>query len=485
MIALLSLLLTCAQVPDDLPDFSRAGYHSGVDPLPAEQPTEADAGSSTFPITDFGAKSGDDLDDGVAIQRAVNAARDAGGGVVQIPAGSWTLDSRVWIRADNVVLRGAGSSLTKLHCPRPLAEVIAPNKNWSWSGGMIKVEPAKAPRRLVGKVSGTYDRDTKTFALELNPKFDPPQPGEWLELRWHNDTGQDTLLLEMHGGYLPRSEMGEELQESSSPRAKTWVQVQSFDEGRVTIDTPLRLPLRPEWACTLTRSPTIRECGVEGLSVVFPDTYYLGHLNELGYNGIAMVNAIDCWARDIRTWNADSGILLSSCKRVTVEGVVLAGRYMHHPLSLSWSTDCLVQDWRIEAEHRHGTTLSWSSHGNVYRDGYGVDLAMDSHRAASFENLHENIVIDVTGKPLQPLRSGGSSPRGPHAGTRNIYWNVELRFPAQTPDPKLTVTGLDEWPGGIFAGWRIPRGEVKLATNPSLGHHVLYPGEVPPAYPNR
>lgn len=481
MIALLPLLLTSVQVPDDLPDFSRAGYHAGADPLPVE----AESGRSIFPVTDFGAKPGDDLDDGPGIQRAIYAAGDAGGGVVEIPAGSWLLDSRVWIRNDNVVLRGAGSSLTKLRCLRPLAEIIGPNKNWSWSGGLIKVEPAKAPRKQVGKVSGIYDRDATSFALDLNPSVDPPQPGEWLELRWYNDTGQDTLLLEMHGGYLPRSKMGEELQESSSPRVKAWIQVKSFDEGRVTIDAPLRLPLRPEWACTLTRSPTIRESGVEGLSLIFPETDYPGHLNERGYNGIGMGNAIDCWVRDFKTLNADSGILVGSSKRITIQDVTLVGRYMHHPLSLSWSTDCLVQDWRIEAQHRHGTTLSWSSHGNVFRGGYGVDLAMDSHRAASFENLHENIVIEVTGKPLQPLRSGGSSPRGPHAGTRNIYWNVELRFPADAVDPKLKITGLEEWPGGIFAGWRSSSGEVTLVAKPSLGHQVLYPGEELPAYPKQ
>ena len=404
---------------------------------------------------------------------------------MQIPAGEWRLETRLEIRADNVVLRGAGSGLTKLNCPKSLTDILGANVNWSWSGGLISMAPGKGPRQLVGEVTGTYDRNGTSFTVDLASGAQPPQPGEWLQLRWHNDTGQDTLLLEMHGGYLPRSKMGEELQESSSPRVKAWVQVQSFTEGRVSIDAPLRLPLRPEWACTLNRAPNIRECGVEGLSFLFPETDYPGHLKELGYNGIGMEGAIDCWVSDIRTHNADSGILIGNSKRVTVQDVALAGRYMHHPLSLSWSTDCLVQDWRIEAPHRHGTTISWSSHGNVFRGGYGVDLAMDSHRAASFENLHENIVIEVTGKPQQPLRSGGSSNRGPHAGTRNIYWNVELRFPPGAPDPKLQVTGLGEWPGGIFAGWRSPRGEVTLVTQPSLGHQVLYPGEVPPAYPNQ
>ena len=304
--------------------------------------------------------------------------------------------------------------------------------------------------------------------------------------------------------------MGKELRESSAARVRTWVQVVSWmpggprerqeelkdeepglpprdplargDEpalsgltpagphGTLTIEAPLRLDLRPEWSPTLTRRPSIREVGIEGLSFRFPETAYPGHLKERGYNGIQLSRAIDCWVRDVATTNADSGLFLSHSKRVTASGLHLAGRYMHHPISLSWSTDCLVEDWVIDARHRHGTTLSWSAHGNVLRRGEGLELALDCHRAAPFENLHEDLVVRFPGKPTQPLRSGGSSPRGPHAGRGNVYRNVELRF--EEPGHRLVVRGQDEWPGALFDGWRAVGGELAFEPAPGIGQRV-------------
>ena len=174
--------------------------------------------------------------------------------------------------------------------------------------------------------------------------------------------------------------------------------------------------------------------------------------------------------RDVTTTNADSGLFLASCKRVTASDLHLAGRYMHHPISLTWSTDCLVEDWVIDAPHRHGTTLSWAAHGNVLRRGDGLELALDCHRAAPFENLHEQLVIRFPGRPTQPLRSGGSAPRGPHAGRGNVYRDVELRF--ERPGQRLVVRGQDEWPGARFEDWRAVGGELVFEPAPGTGQVV-------------
>ena len=66
----------------------------------------------------------------------------------------------------------------------------------------------------------------------------------------------------------------------------------------------------------------MRESGVENLCFEFPNTPYKGHFTELGYNAIAMSKVADCWARNIRIVNADSGIFPSGVF-CTIQGVTL------------------------------------------------------------------------------------------------------------------------------------------------------------------
>ena len=126
---------------------------------------------------------------------------------------------------------------------------------------------------------------------------------------------------------------------------------------------------------------------------------------------------------------------------------------MHHGFSLSWSNDCLVQDWRIEAPHRHGTTVSWAAHGNVFSRGFGFELACDAHRAVPFENLHTELVIAQRALPARPFRSGGKRGRGLHAARSNVYWNVRFEFSQAAPE-QVSIEGFSEWPRAVFRGWR-------------------------------
>ena len=62
----------------------------------------------THLATDFGARAGDGKDDTAALQKAINAARDAGGGIVYVPEGTYTLRGRLEVHS-GVTLRGVWS----------------------------------------------------------------------------------------------------------------------------------------------------------------------------------------------------------------------------------------------------------------------------------------------------------------------------------------------------------------------------------------
>ena len=442
-----------------LPDFSRVGYRAGQTP-PQLTPT--------IDAAEFGAIAGDDKDDGPALQRALDAAAAAGGGVVRLPAGRYTLASRISIKTSGVVLQGAGSDSTMLACPLSLTDIAGPNRNWSWSGALLSLSAAGKPETL-GTVPAAVPAGSTRLPLELAGDTPPPKAGEWLELSWYNDAGHDTLLHHLHGDISYPAAMLKELRGRSDPRVTEWVQVAAYKEGRLTLATAIGLELRPAWRPTLRRLPHISESGIEGLSFNFPKTKRQPHLKEHGYNAVSLGRAINCWVRDLRIEHADSGIAVGSSRQVTVQGITLTGKGLHHPLMLSRASHCLVTRWRIEAPHRHGTTLTWGAHLNVYSHGWGRDLALDCHRANAFDNLHTQIELEVPGDLIQPLRSGGSYGRGPHAARGNIYWNVAFDF--LDPEEPLEITGLGEWPRGVFVGWH-GNHSLRLRSDERYGHRV-------------
>ncbi|MDP6761392.1 MAG: hypothetical protein QF903_08010 [Planctomycetota bacterium] len=461
----LGLAPCLGDLPEGLPDFSRAGYREGAPPPVREV---------TIDAAEHGARPGDDTDDGPALQAALDAAVGAGGGVVRLGPGRFTLASRIHIRGDGIVLQGAGSGETLLECPLSLTDIAGAGRQWSYSGGLLSVAPPGSSAVL--GTAGAAPVGALSLPVDLAQGADPPRKGEWLELAWFNDTGEDTLLDHLHGGIAYPDLMSLELRRRTDPRVTEWLRVEGYAEGRLSFSTPLGLELRPEWTPRLTRRAHISECGVEGLSFLFPPTPRQPHLEEKGYNALTISSAIDCWVRDVAVDHGDSGILIGSSRHVTVDGVVLTGKGMHHPLSLSRSTHCLVTNWRIEAPHRHGTTLTWGAHHNVYSKGWGRDLALDCHRANPFENLHTQIEIEVTGRLKQPLRSGGSYGRGPHAARGNVYWNVALRF--HDPDSPRAITRLAEWPHGVFVGWHGDR-PLEVVAPKGYGLRVIGTGERP------
>ncbi len=122
-------------------------------------------------------------------------------------------------------------------------------------------------------------------------------------------------------------------------------------------------------------APSVRESGVENLCFEFPNTPYKGHFTELGYNAIAMSKVADCWARNIRIVNADSGIFPSGVF-CTIQGVTLESARAtekernatgHHGICLE-GDDNLVTDFHFKTRFMHEITVQGSA-GNVCARG--------------------------------------------------------------------------------------------------------------------
>lgn len=126
-----------------IPFVGRAGYRAGS-PLPRRPSAgERPRGLVIDVVRDHGARPDGSADAAPAINRAIAAAGERGGGTVTVPAGTYRIDDVIRIGHSDVVVRGAGSGATTLCATRSLTELIGAygsryggdKSSWSWAAG--------------------------------------------------------------------------------------------------------------------------------------------------------------------------------------------------------------------------------------------------------------------------------------------------------------------------------------------------------------
>jgi len=397
-----------------LPDFSFAGYQSGEKNPPRPAPVAN--------VRDFGAKGDGVQDDTAAFLKAIENTRE---GVISIPAGRYLITDILWIKKPGLVLRGEGPDRSVLYFTRGLQEVLPnmsattsgrPTSNYSWSGGFIWIKGA-GKQDSIATLATTSKRGDKTITLK---QAGTVSAGQKVMVEIHDD-GNRTLL-----DYLYSGDPGDVSKVQKNVKSVMVSRVRSVEGTRVTLERPLRFDLREEWTPVLkTYEPTVTECGIEDLGFEFPPTRYEGHFTEVGFNAIAISQAADCWVRNIRIKNSDSGIFLGgmfcSASGLVFESERPSGTAHtgHHGLTLG--TDCLMEDFDFRTRFIHDISVDDFSSGNVAKNGKGVDLSLDHHKKAPYENLFTNIDLGIGASVWS---SGGGASLGKHCGARGTFWGL-------------------------------------------------------------
>jgi len=412
-----------------LPDFSFAGYHFGEKPLP-----QVKAAAS---VEQFGAKGDGKTDCTQAFLKAISSVDN---GAITIPPGRYVISDIIWIRKPGIVLRGAGPDKTVIYCPKTLEDVRPnmgentsgkPTSNYSWSGGFFWVQGTFSNKKVASIVS---DCNRGSFELKIDEPKIKLQNGQRVIVEMQDDA-EKTLIKHMYS-----NDPGDTAKIVKPIKFRFISRVASASGTRVTLERPLRFDIRKSWSPVLkTYEPTVSEAGVENLTIEFPVKPYPGHtFEERGMNGIAMNNVSDCWIRNVRISNGDSGIYLSG-DFCTADGVVLdskrpdgKGTTGHHGITMG--QDCLAQRFDFQTHFVHDFTVSNAQCGNVVKNGKGINLSFDHHKKAPCENLFCN--IDV-GKGSEIWRCGGGNSLGKHCGARGTFWCIK-----SAADIK--------WPGGQF-----------------------------------
>ncbi len=207
--------------------------------------------------------------------------------------------------------------------------------------------------------------------------------------------------------------------------------------NKISFDRPLRFDIKSEWHPRIVSfEPTVSECGLENLCFEFPNTPYAGHFNEQGFNAAAFTEVANCWARNLRITNADSGIF-SKGQFCTFQEIVFetarqpdqTGSTGHHGFNFE-GQDNLFTDFNFHCQFIHDITLDHCAAGNVSAHGRGVDLCFDHHKRTCYENLFTDI---DAGAGTHLWRCGGGADLGKNCGARGTFWNIRAAKPQNYP----------------------------------------------------
>ena len=418
-----------------LHDFSYAGYHMGDLPIPDKYP------GKWYVVTTspYNADNTGKTDATQAIQKALDDAGKAGGGVVLLPAGTYRVKplpgdyAALHMSYDKVVLRGAGRHQTFIFNdePKMRSKVIlyarpAASASWTSPSGAEYYLSANAP-------NGTNEVQVATTSAF--------KKGDLVVVRadatatWvmeHNMSGTWSAS-NVHGPMFLR-------------------RVAGTSSGKVTLDIPLRATLLTRDGARIYRAKAhLREIGMEDFSMGnrehpgagWGDNDY-NTSSKAAYDvhasrAISMAYVVDGWIRRVSSYRPpvnkklvhtlSDGVQLYMSRNITVQDCFFAhpqyegGGGNGYTFVMQGSDNLLRGCASVSARHAY-SFKSMQTTGNVIRDGSSSAprLATDFHMHLSAANLLDGLTmdkdfIDATYRPY------GTTIHG-HTTTQTAIWNT-------------------------------------------------------------
>ena len=410
-----------------LHDFSYSGYRNGEAEIPSPDGPIFDV------VADFGADAKGVADSSDAIQKAIDAASAAGGGVVFIPKGLFLCANPLRVSSSNIVIRGAGMEKTLLLFP------FVPGR---WQEHIQIVGNPRA----VSEIPLASDGENRSFVLELKDTGDIAE-GDDIDVGWVISP-EFIAEHEMNGVWKAFNDRWH-------PFFLRDVKKIAIDSQppRITIDVPLRYQAKVRDRASVRKlRGYISECGIEDLSVsnaVSPeDAWSTYQVHAIGLKGVK-----DCWARRVGSFPSplpeangthlqNGGILISNSKRVTISECSMSHAqnrggggcgYLFH---ISRSSEILTRDC-VGAGGRHNFIQNWDfgSSGLVWlrctsRDGRGFTSRDDVKGWVGYSEYHHSLAMAclVDSCVLDDGWFGGNrlhwSDGAGSTVTQSVYWNT-------------------------------------------------------------
>ncbi|NUM56214.1 MAG: hypothetical protein HUU46_21455 [Candidatus Hydrogenedentes bacterium] len=410
-----------------LHDFSYAGYRNG-----AEMP-KIDT-KAKFDVVDFGADNTGGADSTAAIQTAIDAAKNAGGGVVLIPEGLYRCDGALLVDASNIVLRGKGPDRSRVY--------FTSYDGMAYKGHIV----FKGVTQYGAEIPLTMDGVNRSIDVEC-AIASSPDIGDDVSIGWvisdafiaeHGMTGTWTAFNGTWQSFFRR-------------------RVAGLGEGTVThkvvLDVPLRYPAKVSDGASLRiETGYIEECGIEDLgianAVAWEDAW-----SQLQVHAIEFEDVKDCWMRNVHSFPSphpgadgyhlqNGGVRVLTSKRVTVADCVLqkaqnrGGGGCGYLYEISQSNEVLIRDC-VGRDGRHNFIQNWgfgttgcvflrcesSGSTNVLSRDFPIGLPAycEYHHSLAMACLVDSCILD---DGWYGGNRGDESTGAGHTTTQNVYWNT-------------------------------------------------------------
>lgn len=462
-----------------LHDFSYAGYHRGERSIP-----EAPPGETYDVVEEFGADPTGRTDSTEAIQNAVDTAGQAGGGVVELPEGTYRVRPRensghaaIHITCSGVVLRGQGPEKTRIF-----------NDQTEMRGrNVIDVAPER----------GTGFDDTVWYELE---------PGS--EVHLSSDAGHQADVVEVEdvsdfdaGEWIAlRNDLSEEWVAEREPwLVDHWVgrleglafyrRIVDIDEERntITLDIPLRYALETRDNARVGQVPPhVEEIGIENLSVGMREHDGEGwEFEDYTEQGTAAWDVHDSymiwtnhlvngWIRNVHTFRPNgndtyhllsNGITLNFSRNVTIENTdIRAAQYRGgggngYGYVLRGSDSLVTGAYGAQLRYVYDFK-SMHTTGNVVHASESRGVS-DFHMHYSASNLIDRVHMSEEYFNVASRRDWGTVAHG-RTTDQSVFWNVR----GSGPGPDYVIDRTDQPTASYVIGTSGDRPGVRTAAQP-------------------
>lgn len=498
----------------NIPNNSYAGYRTGVVPLPNPAVTPID-------VTDapYNAIPNDTLNDQPAIQAAIDDAGDAGGGIVYLPSGKYCLYKPLYIKYNNVIVRGQGSSgstATILDFKFSMYSMYKKDidasgkRTWLWwSTGLVWIGPGDTFKQN-GAPDMINDFEDWRFTSTLATVTQPSDPGSFsiiadntallsagMKVLLCYKMPTDRSLIKHIYGHAPTASgidsnryVGDcsNIISPSAPFYYWPALIQNIEGNTITFDRPLRTKVDPsEWPVTIRNiGPIVTESGIENLQIKGHNTRKMAHLATPtstaipngttlgGWNGVYINRSWNCWVNNVEFVNLECGVILAAAKNCSALNTMITStssdRWYHHPYAFRrFSSDNLIEDFTIDGPGSvtHGISVDWYTSGNVYSKGLMKVGTFDTHRGIPFDLIRTEITVANDAHSIQ----GGATTSGPYAGKRVAHWNnIQKIQPGYQYENSISRKG-----DNVYEPLQYPMGAFVAITGPidnSKGEYV-------------
>ncbi len=411
-----------------LHDFSYAGYRNG------ESELAQDLAELTIDVVaDHGADPGGMQDTTAAFQAALDAAGEAGGAIVTVPAGLYRIDGVLTVDASRVVLRGVGAAQSKLWFTQFMG--MSYKSHLSFAGALkladetlLTADGESRSATISVADAGAYKvGDDVAVGFVITPEFvaEHGMTGTWMVF---NDKWQSFY----------------------------WRTVVAVAGDTLTLDVPLRYPVKVRDKASVQRvTGYLREVGVEDLGVAnavgWDDAWAQEQVHALSFHAVK-----DAWVRGVASYPSpgapkdglakgrhlqSGGIKVLQGKRVTIADSTMAlaedrgGGGNGYLFEVSQSSEVLVRDCTGDAG-RHNFIQNWGfgATGIVWlrihsKNGeavavkdldFGLPGLSEFHHSLATANLIDQSTVDDGWGAVN--RNAESSGAG-HSSTQSVVWN--------------------------------------------------------------